>query len=48
MSSITTAYTELSPDEHTPHSRRGFEVGDGRISAWRDYFDLNQFTIWMG
>src|ERR1700752_2808393 len=21
-----------------------FEVTDGRISAWRDYFDLNQFT----
>jgi limonene-1,2-epoxide hydrolase len=21
-----------------------FEVRDGRIAAWRDYFDLNQFT----
>ncbi|WP_406229482.1 limonene-1,2-epoxide hydrolase family protein [Nocardia sp. NBC_01009] len=25
-----------------------FEVRDGRISAWRDYFDLNQFTSRMG
>ena len=25
-----------------------FEVTDGRISAWRDYFDLNQFTSRMG
>ncbi|MGW2661791.1 limonene-1,2-epoxide hydrolase family protein [Nocardia tengchongensis] len=25
-----------------------FEVRDGKISAWRDYFDLNQFTIRMG
>jgi limonene-1,2-epoxide hydrolase len=25
-----------------------FEVRDGRISAWRDYFDLNQFTTRMG
>lgn len=24
-----------------------FEVTDGRISAWRDYFDLNQFTTRM-
>jgi len=24
-----------------------FEVRDGRISAWRDYFDLNQFTTRM-
>lgn len=24
-----------------------FEVTDGRISAWRDYFDLNQFTSRM-
>ena len=21
-----------------------FEVSDGKINAWRDYFDLNQFT----
>jgi limonene-1,2-epoxide hydrolase len=25
-----------------------FEVSDGKISAWRDYFDLNQFTSRMG
>ena len=25
-----------------------FEVSDGKISAWRDYFDLNQFTTRMG
>ena len=25
-----------------------FEVSDGRINAWRDYFDLNQFTSQMG
>ena len=25
-----------------------FEVIDGRISAWRDYFDLGQFTSRMG
>ena len=25
-----------------------FEVRDGRISAWRDYFDMNQFTSLMG
>lgn len=26
-----------------------FEVGaDGRITAWRDYFDLNQFMAQMG
>jgi limonene-1,2-epoxide hydrolase len=25
-----------------------FEVRDGRISAWRDYFDMNQFTSRMG
>jgi len=25
-----------------------FEVTDGKISAWRDYFDLNQFTSRMG
>jgi limonene-1,2-epoxide hydrolase len=24
-----------------------FEVGDGKIKAWRDYFDLNQFTSQM-
>jgi limonene-1,2-epoxide hydrolase len=25
-----------------------FEVSDGKIKAWRDYFDLNQFTNRMG
>ena len=25
-----------------------FEVRGGKISAWRDYFDLNQFTTRMG
>ena len=25
-----------------------FEVKDGKIKAWRDYFDLNQFTNRMG
>jgi limonene-1,2-epoxide hydrolase len=25
-----------------------FEVADGRITAWRDYFDLNQFMSQMG
>ena len=25
-----------------------FEVSGGRISAWRDYFDMNQFTSRMG
>jgi len=25
-----------------------FEVRDGKISAWRDYFDMNQFTRRMG
>jgi limonene-1,2-epoxide hydrolase len=24
-----------------------FEVADGRITAWRDYFDLNQFMTQM-
>jgi len=24
------------------------EVSDGKISAWRDYFDMNQFTSRMG
>jgi limonene-1,2-epoxide hydrolase len=24
-----------------------FEVSDGQIEAWRDYFDLNQFTTRM-
>jgi len=24
-----------------------FEVSDGKIDAWRDYFDLNQFTSRM-
>jgi limonene-1,2-epoxide hydrolase len=24
-----------------------FEVHDGAITAWRDYFDLNQFTSQM-
>ena len=25
-----------------------FELRDGKIKAWRDYFDLNQFTTRMG
>jgi limonene-1,2-epoxide hydrolase len=25
-----------------------FEVSDGKINAWRDYFDMNQFTNRMG
>jgi limonene-1,2-epoxide hydrolase len=25
-----------------------FEVSDGKINAWRDYFDMNQFTDRMG
>jgi limonene-1,2-epoxide hydrolase len=25
-----------------------FEVSDGKINAWRDYFDMNQFTRQMG
>ena len=25
-----------------------FEVIDGKINAWRDYFDINQFTSRMG
>jgi limonene-1,2-epoxide hydrolase len=25
-----------------------FEVSDGQIHAWRDYFDMNQFTSRMG
>ena len=25
-----------------------FEVSDGKISAWRDYFDMNQFTSRRG
>jgi limonene-1,2-epoxide hydrolase len=25
-----------------------FEVNDGKINAWRDYFDVNQFTSRMG
>lgn len=25
-----------------------FEVHDGKITAWRDYFDMNQFTTRMG
>ncbi|HWM52333.1 MAG TPA: limonene-1,2-epoxide hydrolase family protein, partial [Thermoplasmata archaeon] len=25
-----------------------FEVSDGKIRAWRDYFDMNQFTRRMG
>jgi limonene-1,2-epoxide hydrolase len=25
-----------------------FEITDGKISAWRDYFDMNQFTSRMG
>ena len=25
-----------------------FEIGDGKIKAWRDYFDQNQFVTRMG
>jgi limonene-1,2-epoxide hydrolase len=25
-----------------------FEVSDGKINAWRDYFDMNQFTSQRG
>ena len=25
-----------------------FEIGDGKIKAWRDYFDTNQFATRMG
>ena len=25
-----------------------FEVRDGKVAAWRDYFDLNQFMTGMG
>ena len=25
-----------------------FEVSGGKINAWRDYFDMNQFTSRMG
>jgi limonene-1,2-epoxide hydrolase len=25
-----------------------FEIRDGKISAWRDYFDMNQFTSRIG
>jgi limonene-1,2-epoxide hydrolase len=25
-----------------------FEISDGKIKAWRDYFDINQFTTLMG
>ncbi|GAA3560635.1 limonene-1,2-epoxide hydrolase family protein [Kribbella ginsengisoli] len=25
-----------------------FEVADGKLTAWRDYFDINQFTTRMG
>jgi limonene-1,2-epoxide hydrolase len=25
-----------------------FEVSEGKITAWRDYFDMNQFTSRMG
>ncbi|HEY1634918.1 MAG TPA: limonene-1,2-epoxide hydrolase family protein [Acidimicrobiales bacterium] len=25
-----------------------FEVSNGKITAWRDYFDMNQFTSQMG
>jgi limonene-1,2-epoxide hydrolase len=25
-----------------------FEVSDGKINAWRDYFDMNQFSSRMG
>jgi len=25
-----------------------FEIRDGKIKAWRDYFDMQQFTSRMG
>jgi limonene-1,2-epoxide hydrolase len=25
-----------------------FEVADGKIAAWRDYFDMNQFMSQLG
>ena len=25
-----------------------FELSDGKVNAWRDYFDVNQFTSRMG
>jgi limonene-1,2-epoxide hydrolase len=25
-----------------------FEISGGKINAWRDYFDMNQFTSRMG
>ena len=25
-----------------------FEVNEGKLTAWRDYFDMNQFTSRMG
>ena len=25
-----------------------FEISDGKINAWRDYFDMNQFASQMG
>ena len=25
-----------------------FEIVDGKIKAWRDYFDMGQFTARMG
>jgi len=28
--------------------RRTFEASGGKINAWRDYFDMNQFTSRMG
>jgi limonene-1,2-epoxide hydrolase len=45
----STVLTERIDVFHFPSSRidlpvmGAFEVVDGKISAWRDYFDLNQF-----
>jgi limonene-1,2-epoxide hydrolase len=30
------------------HVAKTFEVSGGKINAWRDYFDMNQFTSRMG
>jgi limonene-1,2-epoxide hydrolase len=31
-----------------PSAQRTFEVCGDKINAWRDYFDMNQFTSRMG
>jgi limonene-1,2-epoxide hydrolase len=33
--------------DHFIRPERTFEVHDGLITAWRDYFDMNQFTSQM-